>query len=339
MNKIIVWALFDDSYCCWGQACQQLENVECYCIGLGDFKGIGNNHKVVLDLSLTNPNLIKELSKLPKPNVIVASPPCESWSNADCNGRMLREIGKEFLLLANKNYYDNYNNTCCKNKKRDFVKKETSFINGINTIGATLKIIRNFIDEDSLEPNPQYWVIENPKTSKIWDFIYNHWCFGGIPNNTYYSSYNSNFSLKPTTFLSNIDLNLKKEKKKGNDKHMLNNGYDVRSKIPLELTLSILRKLVFRNSKKEWIRNWFKKLCYDWNEYVGTIYDEEYGEDEKYNIIEEHLPKYLKKWLIKLEGIWKEEYGWSFNFSFACYNARYERNYDKKVKYGIYKKD
>jgi hypothetical protein len=69
---------------------------------------------------------------------------------------MLREIGKEFLLLANKNYYDNYNNTCFKNKKRDFVQKETSFINGINTIGATLKIIRNFIDEDSLKSEPQY---------------------------------------------------------------------------------------------------------------------------------------------------------------------------------------
>jgi hypothetical protein len=120
---------------------------------------------------------------------------------------------------------------------------------------------------------------------------------------------------------------------------MLNNGYDVRSKIPLELTLSILRKLVFRNSKKTWIRNWFKQLCYDWNEYMGTIYYEEYGEDEKYNIVEEHLPKHLKKWLIKLEDIWKKEYGMSFNFSFACYNARHERNYDIKVKLGIYKNE
>lgn len=336
--KKIVWALFDDSYCCWGQACQQL-GFECYCIGIGNFKGLGNNHKVVLDLSLTNPNLIKELSKLPKPDIIVASPPCESWSNADCNGRMVKEIGKEYLIINNKEYYEEYNKTCAKNKKRNFIQKETSFINGLNTIGATIKIIEHFIERDTNDIDPQFWVIENPTTSKIWDYLKNHHCFYYIPNKTYYSSYNSNFSLKPTTFSSNIHLNLKQEKKNGNDKHMLNNGYDVRSKIPLELTLSILWKLVFRNSKQKQIRNWFKKLCYDWNEYMGiNVYPDD-TEEEEYNINEEHLPKYLRKQLIKLKDIWKKEYGWTFNFSYACFCARQERDYDKKVKLGIYKND
>lgn len=33
-----------------------------------------------IDLSLSNPNLIEQLKNLQHPDIILASPPCESWS-------------------------------------------------------------------------------------------------------------------------------------------------------------------------------------------------------------------------------------------------------------------
>ncbi|MBQ4209282.1 hypothetical protein II654_02545 [bacterium] len=78
---------------------------------------------------------------------------------------MIKDIGTEYLLVRNKDYYDSYNDTSYKNKKRDFLQKETSFINGINTVGATIKIIEYFIKKDIIDT--QFWVIENPTTSMI----------------------------------------------------------------------------------------------------------------------------------------------------------------------------
>ncbi|EFF41096.1 conserved domain protein [Mycoplasmopsis alligatoris A21JP2] len=34
------------------------------------------------------------MSELPKPDIILASPPCESWSGADCAAKMVKSISK-----------------------------------------------------------------------------------------------------------------------------------------------------------------------------------------------------------------------------------------------------
>ena len=345
-KKFIVWALFDDGYSCWGNACNKLDNVICYCIGNGDFKHLGDkNIKVPLDLSLTNPNLIKELSKLPKPDVILASPPCESWSIADCGGRMIKDIGTEYLLVRNKDYYDSYNDTSYKNKKRDFLQKETSFINGINTVGATIKIIEYFIKKDIIDT--QFWVIENPTTSMIWQYIDLHHCFGGIYNKTYYSTFDRHFSLKPTTFLSNINLHLKQDKKSGNKEHINKNSYDVRSKIPKKLCLDIINKTCCHRPNQLKAFHLREEIWKTWSQFhhYDVEYYEEYGEEYNAVICElklDRLPKniraIIKKYKIDIDRqpSSKSSYSWKYNIPYEVF-SRHEKKmiekYGENVRY------
>lgn len=204
-----------------------------HCIGINHLKFV-NYHRI--DLSLLNFDLIDQLNKLPKPDIILASPPCESWSGADCAGKMFRSIdGSGNWKVMNREYYDAYNKKCHPVKRRYFFQKEKGRILGESTIGATIKIIEYF--------KPKIWVIENPQTSKTWDFQLHHYTFKGFMNLTYYSSYDNMFSPKPTIFKSNIKLNLNKEKLTGNKSHMANGNYSQRSSIPLLLIKSIIEQI------------------------------------------------------------------------------------------------
>ena len=140
--------------------------------------------------------------------------------------------------VKNKKFYDEYNKKCHKVKRRTFIQKEKSRIVGENTIGATILIIKSFV--------PQIWIIENPATSKVWDFQKNHLCFYGNHNKTYYSSYDSTFSSKPTIFKSNLKLTLDKKRIHGNNDHMARGNYDKRSAIPLNLIKVIMLQCIER---------------------------------------------------------------------------------------------
>ncbi|MGC7166015.1 cytosine methyltransferase [Metamycoplasma hominis] len=241
-SKIIIWALFDDAESSYKNAVKKyyknFNNIEVHSIGINDisFKDKERFFYHKIDLSLQNFNLIKELKQLPKPDIILASPPCESWSSADCGGKMLRSISKDGKwVVMNKKYYDEYNKTCHPVKHRFFEQKERGRLIGEGTISGTIFIIQTF--------KPKVWVIENPKTSKSWEYQRNHWNFEGFENSTYYSSYNQSFSLKPTIFKSNIELNLLKTRQKGNNDHMARGSYSRRSSIPLNLIADILNQI------------------------------------------------------------------------------------------------
>ncbi|ADE19901.1 cytosine-specific DNA modification methyltransferase [Mycoplasma crocodyli MP145] len=188
-------------------------------------------------MSITNPNLIKQLSELPNPDIIFASPPCESWSGADCSGRMFKGIDNVGLWkVANSKYYDEYLKTCHPVKRRYFQQKETGRLIGEGTVGGSISIIKHF--------KPKVWVIENPATSKSWEFQEEHWNFSGKLNKTYYSSYDENYSLKPTIFKSNLTFNLKTERRTANNSHMSHGSYARRSSIPDELIKDILEQSI-----------------------------------------------------------------------------------------------
>lgn len=233
--------MYDDAESSYKNAIQKFYsklNVEVHSIGINDVKFTKSSkyfyHRI--DLSLNNFNLINDLKQLPKPDIILASPPCESWSGADCNGRMLRKINEHGdWHVKNSNFYDEYNKDCHPVKRRKFIQKERSRLIGESTVGGTIEIINHF--------KPKVWVIENPKTSLTWKFQEYHWNFLGIMNSTYYSSYDSNFSLKPTIFKSNIKINFTKEKTKGNKDHMARGSYSKRSSIPSELIHEILENI------------------------------------------------------------------------------------------------
>ncbi len=84
-KKIVVWALFDSGKGCYTQAAKKFKNIEIYPIGIDIERK--NNHFIELNLAdysrlFGNGILFDTLDKLPRPDVILASPPCESFSVA-----------------------------------------------------------------------------------------------------------------------------------------------------------------------------------------------------------------------------------------------------------------
>lgn len=237
-NKLIIWALFDDGLMCYYNSLKNNDLYEVHSIGLREHLDIPTYHNI--DLSLSNPNLLKSLSLLPHPDIIIASPPCESWSKADANGRIWQSIQEESWSVKNYNFYVEYNKNASINKKRDFYSKEAKRIIGEETMGATAYIIKKF--------KPLVWVIENPYSSLAWSFLKYHHNLSGYDNVAHYASYNSNYSQKKTIFFSNIELALKHD-----DSHLLlkndlaKGNYDTRSSIPQELVVHIF------NLINEWI--------------------------------------------------------------------------------------
>ena len=236
----MVWALYDDAESSYKNAVQKYfkdKPIEVHSVGINDVHFPESDrffyHRI--DLSLGNFNLINDLKKLPKADIILASPPCESWSGADCGGKMFRSIDKKGnWVVMNNDYYNEYNKTCHPVKRRTFIQKERSRLVGESTVGGTIEIIKHF--------KPKVWVIENPQTSKTWEFQRNHWGFEGIENLAYYSAYDSNFSPKPTIFKSNIKLDLLDKRVPGNKDHMARGSYSKRSSIPSKLIISIIEQ-------------------------------------------------------------------------------------------------
>lgn len=246
-KQLIVWALYDDAESSYKNAIKKFfhKKFKVYSVGINDvvFEDSNLYFYKKIDLSLNNFSLISQLKQLPKPDIILASPPCESWSGADCNGKMFRSIDVHGnWVVKNKSFYDDYNKTCHPVKRRYFYQKEQGRIIGESTIGATITIIEHF--------KPKVWVIENPQTSKTWEFQKYHWNFNnGYMNLAYYSSYNENFSKKPTYFKSNLKLDLKTNKTgKSNKDHMAKGSYKKRSSIPNELIQDLINQIL--NSKE-----------------------------------------------------------------------------------------
>lgn len=88
-TKMTVWALFDSGNGSYTKGVATMNssrtNIDIYPIGI-DIEN-KNNHFINLNLAdysrlFGDNTLFDELDKLPKPDLIIASPPCESWSSA-----------------------------------------------------------------------------------------------------------------------------------------------------------------------------------------------------------------------------------------------------------------
>lgn len=244
---MIVWALFDSGNGCYAQAAKKFQNIELYSIGLD----IENKHNHFIPLNLAdysrlfgNTKLFDTLDELPKPDIILASPPCESWSVASAmrggNACWKREnvedslfvpqiLPSPFTIRTNREYQQTHNQL---KYEKQFLKR----VNGELTIFNTIEIIKRF--------NPSYYVIENPANSKIWEYINDVLDFK-IPylNLTRYNNYDYPLQ-KPTKFGSNLFLNLKNEVIKPNvEWKNFSKSYNERSNIPLKLIESIFEQL------------------------------------------------------------------------------------------------
>lgn len=231
-EKIIIWALFDDANGSWNKFAREREREHYISIGINN-NDWENYYKI--DLSIQNDKLIKELEKLPKPDIIVASPPCESWSIADNQQRLWRKQQGNNIEVFTKANIEHNNKIMNKNRYRDYYKQWRTTLNGISTILGTLKIIDYF--------KPKYWVIENPATSKIWEFINENVKLEGYKNKCYYNAYNTEFTKKPTIFMSNIKMNLKIDNIKQHRAWEAITNYAIRSSIPKELLGHIMEEI------------------------------------------------------------------------------------------------
>ena len=181
-------------------------------------------------------SLFNTLDKLPGPDLIIASPPCESWSIASAMWGGNASWKQEPFSINRKPSKFTIRNSVDYDLPYVQFKYERSFLNRINgelCIFNTIEIIKRY--------QPRVFVIENPSSSKIWHYINDILNFK-IPfdNLTYYSNYNYPLQ-KPTRFKSNINLNLKCDRRLKPEKTWgeFSKSYNERSNIPIELILDI----------------------------------------------------------------------------------------------------
>lgn len=241
-QKIIVWALFDSGNGCYTQAAQAFPELEIYPIGIDIEQK--NQHFLPLDLAdfsalFGNNRLFEALDCLPKPDVILASPPCESFSVASAMWggnacwKQEQKDGSRFVIRNRADYE-------LPKVKWKMFRYDKSFLNRINgelCIYNTIEIIKHY--------QPKIYVIENPYQSRIWDYISQVLGFG-IPftNPTYYGNYGYPVK-KPTKFKSNIDLKLRFENYYSgvNAVHFFK-SYNARANIPLELISEVYQIII-----------------------------------------------------------------------------------------------
>lgn len=230
--KKVIWSLFDSETA----ITQKLNSDEyiVYSIGLPSSSAITDNF---IKMDLSKRSCLKKLEKLPKPDIIFASPPCETWVTVN--------IGNVRFYNRNFNEYNLYWQRDFKPNKFKKIFEERR-LSGQLTAYWTAKIIQKF--------NSELWCIENGSSSLIFKYLYKYHNLKGNKNKTYYSSYdNINFSKKPTIIYSNLKMNLRKDHKKGFKviEHVSSKlrkkgikylkDYSDRSAVPIQLYEHILR--------------------------------------------------------------------------------------------------
>lgn len=195
MQRKTIWSLFDSETA----ITQQLNSDEyiVYSIGLPSSSAITDNF---IKMDLSRKSCLKKLEKLPKPDIILASPPCESWVDVNIGSVIFYERNyNEHNLYWQRNFKPN--NYAIHHRKLRLLGQKTAYY--------TAEIIKKF--------NPELWCIENGSSSLIFKYLYKYHNLKGNQNKTYYSSYdNINFGRKPTTIYSNLKMNLRNDIRKSN---------------------------------------------------------------------------------------------------------------------------
>lgn len=243
---MIVWSLFDSGNGSYSNVSKNFKDITNYSIGID--RENKNKHFININLAdysrLYGDNkLWDELDKLPLPDLIIASPPCESWSVASAmpNGNACWKQEKSNGVFKNTKPLSRFtirNNSEYNNRQYNAKKSLMTRINGELCIFNTIEIINKY--------KPSVYIIENPAYGRIWDYIETILGFN-IPyeNLTFYNNYNYPIK-KPTKFKSNIDLNLKKDKipNQVDFRYGFSRNYNDRSNIPGELVEKIFNEVL-----------------------------------------------------------------------------------------------
>ena len=92
---MIVWGLFDSGNGSYAKVANEIEEIEMYSLGLDITNR--NDHFINIDLAdygylFGDNEMFDRLDDLPKPDLIIASPLCESWSVASAMRGGQREL-------------------------------------------------------------------------------------------------------------------------------------------------------------------------------------------------------------------------------------------------------
>ena len=236
---MIVWGLFDSGNGTYKQVAEKMGGIELYSIGID--RENKNDHFINLNLAdysyiFGNNELWETLDTLPKPDLIIASPPCESWSNASAmfdgnacwkevkTSNLFGEMksGTKFTIRDFEDY----------KKYQHFPERQRlTRINGELTIHNTIEIIKRY--------EPKFHIIENPAFGRIWEYIEKIIGFDLMCENiTTYSDYGYPL-MKPTRFSGNINLGLSYKRTKTEITMNDFGGYNNRSNIPHNLVEDI----------------------------------------------------------------------------------------------------
>ena len=225
-----ILALFDDGN---GSVKKALPEHDVVSVGIG-------NADIVMDLSdLKN---IKKLVDMHKENpfdLLMASPPCESWSFATAgdNGNAYR--CKETLRLRTIDDWKKHPYTSIKRlvdrNAPEIPEIYSRYLKG----GVNGDLTALFVCElvKALEIP---FVIENPQSSMLFEKLKREG-LDFIKNTACYAAYSEEFPLKRTGFASNVEMNLKKTNKaKFAFGDWEGNRGIVRSSIPVDLIRDIV---------------------------------------------------------------------------------------------------
>ncbi|MCF0218086.1 MAG: hypothetical protein HUJ42_03555 [Malacoplasma sp.] len=168
-------------------------------------------HSKQFHLDLSQDNIVDIFKQFPQPDIIVASPLCQSFSNilnmkggGTCFWKLNEK--KDKLVQRSKKEFEELKSGFTKNLNAEvqlFLKKL-----GKKCIDNTIDLIKFY--------KPKYWYIENPKQSLIWKYItLNRKDFYApkkmFLNNASYGKYGF-LTSKETNFMSNIKMDLFKGK-------------------------------------------------------------------------------------------------------------------------------
>lgn len=179
MKKYVCWALFDSETGDYTSTIHKYfeEKIDVYGVGLSHY-GKNTDHYVNFDLSdfselFGGENIGKKLLKiLPKPDIIVASPPCESWSHMTSinNGNIHWKRYASKLFPENKIFQLQDVNVSTGFVKNAGIKTFYTRVNGELCHQNTWEIIK--------KTSPKVFMVENPDNYS-WEYIQKYVQGGG----------------------------------------------------------------------------------------------------------------------------------------------------------------
>lgn len=246
-NKKVVWCLFDSGTGSYSNYLKDDDFFEYYALGTTSLnEKLPENCINILfnpiPLLFDDFSLLEKLSQLPKPDVIIASPPCESWSMASAikggNSSWKHVKESDFIIRGVEDYED-------EKVQYKFTRSYLQRINGELTAYVVALLITLC--------EPKIYIVENPYKSKIFEYFEKilqiHFNFDNL---TYYHLYGFDIQ-KATNFKSNIDLKLLNNKNAIKEKIKFKHyskDYNVRSKIPYDLIKEIFKQVKLELQEK-----------------------------------------------------------------------------------------